>query len=115
MEAAAEDEYSIANGDPLALDLTEVLEGETIASVDSMVAAPATITLANAAPNAEEFTKQGVTIAAGCCAVLFDKSGGAKNHSYLVRVVVTLSNGSARRLGIPPRSRIGGLPPPSRV
>lgn len=95
LEVAAEDTYSVAAGDPLAVDLSEIVGDETIASVDSITPTPTGITLENAAANASEYTDEGVTIAAGK-GVLFDKSGGTKGRTYLVRIVVTLSNGSQR-------------------
>jgi hypothetical protein len=96
LQVAAEDTYSSATGDPLAIDLTDLpLDDLTIEDVDSITPTPTGITLSNATPNAAEFEKDGVTIAAGK-GVLFDKSGGTAGKSYLVRMVVTLSNNSKR-------------------
>lgn len=96
LQVAAEDTYSVANGDPLAIDLTSILgDSETIDEVESITPVPTGITLANAAPNDSEYEQGGITVAIGK-GVLFDKSGGTKGRSYLVRMVVTLSTESQR-------------------
>lgn len=95
LQVATEDTYVTANGDPLAVDLTNIVGDDTVASVDSITPEPSDITLANPAPNASAFTDEGVTIAIGK-GVLFDKSGGTADVEYTVRLVVTLSSGSKR-------------------
>lgn len=96
IEVGAEDTYSNANGDPLALDFTSAVDSFTVSSASVVSVTPTGLTIANPTPNASSYQNNaGVTVAAGK-AVLIDKSGGTAGKSYVLRIQVTLSNGSVR-------------------
>lgn len=96
IEVGAEDAYSNANGDPLALDFTNVLDSYTISSASIVSVTPSGLTIENPTPNAATYVNDAGTTVAANKAVLVDKSGGTAGKSYVVRIQVTLSNGGVR-------------------
>jgi hypothetical protein len=86
-----------SDSDTYAIVFTPILEGRTIASVDSIAVSPSGPTLSNEAANTVAFahSKTNRTVAIGHAAV-FDFTGGSDGTDYTVAVTVTLSDGSTK-------------------
>lgn len=98
LQCAAEDVNKVANGDPLAVDLSDVVGDDDIASVDSITVEPDDLTLENGESNSTDYTHDGTTVPAGK-GVLFDKSGGTAGRHYTVRIAVTLDSDPTAKRG----------------
>lgn len=98
IQKAAQDSYSVASGSPLRLDMTSRVSPFTISSASISVnksTSPA-LSFGNVGPTSESFTnKDGDEVAIGK-AVQADCDGGKAGENYIVTVVASLSNGSAR-------------------
>lgn len=105
IQVVSGDEYYVDNGDGIAVDFTNILNGSTITSVDSVSIVRNTtedaLVITNAAVNSSTYVDDdGATVGVGK-AVQFDLTGGKKYSKYMVEITVTLAlgGGTSKRVG----------------